>query len=149
MRFRVRRKDLDDSASASTSSGEEEVGYDSEAELALRAKLNAQLSGLLDFSFRVEPKTQQQQVGGPKDQLQCQEPDSASDVQQEDENPEEEAFAFRLFRDEALTHTVVLTNDEDIAAWVMAVSWSHHVRSRTTSHPCPLRGRSRNTAALL
>ncbi|KAI0442647.1 hypothetical protein F4803DRAFT_355283 [Xylaria telfairii] len=113
---RVRRKDLDDSASASTSSGEEEVGYNSDTELALRAKLNAQLSGLLDFRFRVEPQTQQQQVGGPKDQLQCQEPDSASNVQQEDKIPEEEAFTFRLFRDEALTHTVVLTNDEDAAA---------------------------------
>ncbi|KAI0457035.1 hypothetical protein F5B21DRAFT_107489 [Xylaria acuta] len=113
---RVRRKDLDDSASASISSGEEEVGHYSEVKLALRAKLNAQLSGLLDFSFRVEPKTQQQQVDRPEDQLQCRGPDPASDTQQEDENPEEEAFTFRLFRDEALTHTVVLTNDEDPAA---------------------------------
>ncbi|KAI8947926.1 hypothetical protein F4801DRAFT_486190 [Xylaria longipes] len=114
---RVRRKDLDDdSASASTSSGEEEVGHDSEAELALRAKLNAQLSGLLDFSFRVEPKTQQQQQEGrPKDQSQCQPPDPMSGVQQEDENQEGEAFAFRLFRDEALTHTVVLTNEDPAA----------------------------------
>ncbi|KAI0491137.1 hypothetical protein F4859DRAFT_460413 [Xylaria cf. heliscus] len=120
VRFRVRRKDLDDSASGSTSSGEEEAGHDPEAELALRAKLNAQLSGLLDFSFRVEPTThQQQQVGRPEDQLQTQAPVSASDVQEQEEDeapPEEEAFAFRLFRDEALTHTVVLTNDEDPAA---------------------------------
>ncbi|KAI0552627.1 hypothetical protein F4679DRAFT_74425 [Xylaria curta] len=113
---RVRRKDLDDSASASTSSGEEEVGHDAEAELALRAKLNAQLSGLLDFSFKVEPKVQRHEAGQLKDQLQDQAPDVASEVQQENENPEEEAFAFRLFRDEALTHTVVLTNDEDPAA---------------------------------
>ncbi|KAI0865722.1 hypothetical protein F4860DRAFT_263530 [Xylaria cubensis] len=115
---RVRRKDLDDSASASTSSGEEEVGHDAEAELALRAKLNAQLSGLLDFSFKIEPKAQQHQASQPKDQLQDQAPDVTvtSEVQQEDENPEEEAFAFRLFRDEGLTHTVVLTNDEDPAA---------------------------------
>ncbi|TRX89073.1 hypothetical protein FHL15_009990 [Xylaria flabelliformis] len=116
VRFRVRRKDLDDSASASTSSGEEEVGHDAEAELALRAKLNAQLSGLLDFSFKVDPKAQQHQTGQLKDQLQGQAPDVTSEVQQEDENPEEEAFTFRLFRDEALTHTVVLTNDEDPAA---------------------------------
>ncbi|KAI1746255.1 hypothetical protein F4680DRAFT_14689 [Xylaria scruposa] len=116
---RVCRKDLDDSASASTSSGEEEeVGHDAEAELALRAKLNAQLSGLLDFSFKVEPRVQQHEAGQPKDQLQGQAPNVTSDVQQEDENPEEgeEAFAFRLFRDEALTHTVVLTNDEDPTA---------------------------------
>ncbi|KAI1753369.1 hypothetical protein F4782DRAFT_92757 [Xylaria castorea] len=113
---RVRRKDFDDSASASTSSGEEEVGHDSEAELALRAKLNAQLTGLLDFKFTVEPKAQPHQAGQPKDQVQRQAPGLTSDVPQEDANPEEEAFTFRLFRDEALTHTVVLTNDDDPAA---------------------------------
>lgn len=67
--------------------------------MALRARLNAQLSGLLNLNFSAGAKAQQQQAGQAKDQS----------------LKEEEAFAFRLFRDEAPTHTVVLTHDEDPA----------------------------------
>ncbi|KAI0108686.1 hypothetical protein GGR51DRAFT_123082 [Nemania sp. FL0031] len=109
---RIRRKDLYDSASSAASSDEEEEagGRDLQAESALHARLNAQLSSLLDFTFSVAPAAQQQ----PANETQA--PIPASHAQEEDEHPEEEAFTFRLFRDEALTHTVVLTNDEDPAA---------------------------------
>ncbi|KAI3324936.1 hypothetical protein HD806DRAFT_491437 [Xylariaceae sp. AK1471] len=114
---RVRRKDLFDSDPASSSSDEEaEGGHDSQAESALRAKLNAQLSGLFDFNFTVEPEAQRQQTDQSQSQSQSQAPDATDKVQKEGEHPEEEAFAFRLFRDEAPTHTVVLPHDDDPAA---------------------------------
>ncbi|RWA04155.1 hypothetical protein EKO27_g10952 [Xylaria grammica] len=104
---RVRRKDLYDSASASGSAlSDEEGDHDSRAKSALHAKLNAQLSGLFNLSFVVGPGAQPQpQATGP-----------TGDAQHEGEHPEEEVFAFRLFRDEAPTHTVVLTHDEDLRA---------------------------------
>ncbi|KAI1199869.1 hypothetical protein F5X97DRAFT_107945 [Nemania serpens] len=110
---RVRRKDLYDSASGSES--DQEVVRDPQVEAVLHEKLNAQLSGLFDFGFVAKPETsQQQQAGG------SQAASSASNAQREADQPGgeggEEVFAFRLFRDEALTHTVVLTPDEDPAA---------------------------------
>ncbi|KAI1424407.1 hypothetical protein F5Y12DRAFT_454678 [Xylaria sp. FL1777] len=111
MRYRVRRKDVYDSASdsASASSGDE-GGHSSQVDLALRAKLNARLSSILNLKFSAAPEAQQQQANQAKAQ-------PVSDVQQQGDHPkEEETFAFRLFRDEAPTHTVVLTPDEDPAA---------------------------------
>ncbi|KAI1168931.1 hypothetical protein F5B18DRAFT_1910 [Nemania serpens] len=123
VRCRVRRKDLYDPASGSES--DEGKNRDPQFETVLREKLNAQLSGLFDFSFiaRLEAAQQQQQAGGP------QASGSASDAQQETDQPGggggggvggggggEQVFAFRLFRDEALTHTVVLAPDEDPTA---------------------------------
>ncbi|KAI0194611.1 hypothetical protein F4808DRAFT_441131 [Astrocystis sublimbata] len=127
---RVRRKDLDDSASASgSSSGTEEeregcagARPSPEAEQALRAKLNAQLSGLLDFSFKIapQPPQEQQQKGDSAKKPQDSDvpmDDGNGEEQPEDGNPDgEEAFAFRLFLDEALTHTVVLTNEDEPGA---------------------------------
>ncbi|KAI1130941.1 hypothetical protein F5Y10DRAFT_99463 [Nemania abortiva] len=113
---RIRRKDLYDSASSSeaSSDGEEEEGKGGrnlQAESALHARLNAQLSGLLDLSFLVAPAAKAEQQPTPASTS------AGSNAQEEDEQPaDEEAFAFRLFRDEALTHTVVLTHDEDPAA---------------------------------
>ncbi|KAI2633906.1 hypothetical protein GGS21DRAFT_118700 [Xylaria nigripes] len=104
---RVRRKDLFDSASSSSSDAESdqaEAGHDAEAESVLREKLNAQLSGLLDFSFTAPPPEQQPSHA------------ETGAAQQEAEHQEEETFAFRLFRDQAPTHTVVLTQDDDPAA---------------------------------
>ncbi|KAI1191365.1 hypothetical protein F5B17DRAFT_437510 [Nemania serpens] len=110
---RVRRKDLYDSDSDSGS--DQEGGRDPQVEAILHEKLNAQLSGLFDFSFAAKPEAaQQQQVDGP------QASSSTSNAQQEADQPGggegEEVFTFRLFRDEALTHTVMLTPDEDPAA---------------------------------
>ncbi|KAL7625025.1 hypothetical protein AAE478_004239 [Parahypoxylon ruwenzoriense] len=95
---RVRREDLYDSAS------DEETTRDEQQDSALRGKLNAQLSGLLDLSLTADTDTEAQQppqsgatgvnygAGGGGDT----------------ENPGEEAFAFRLFRDEEPSHKVVL-----------------------------------------
>ncbi|KAI1108985.1 hypothetical protein F5Y14DRAFT_54459 [Nemania sp. NC0429] len=110
---RVRRKDLYDSASDSGS--DQEGGRDPQVEAALHEKLSAQLSGLFDFSFSfaAKPEVAQHQADGPEA------PDAQQQQQQEADQPGgsgEEVFAFRLFRDEALTHTVVLTPDEDPAA---------------------------------
>ncbi|KAI1283420.1 hypothetical protein F5Y07DRAFT_394332 [Xylaria sp. FL0933] len=99
---RVRREDLHDSASDSASS-DDEGGQDSQVNLALRAKLQAQLSSILNLNFSAGPKAQQQ-------------PEQAQVQPAGDAPKEEEAFAFRLFRDEAPTHTVVLTPDKDPAA---------------------------------
>ncbi|KAI1366508.1 hypothetical protein F5Y08DRAFT_127823 [Xylaria arbuscula] len=93
---RVRREDINDSASDSLSS-EDEGGHNPQVESALRAKLSAQLSGLLNLNFSAGAAAQQQQQ---------------VDQAKEQSPKEEEAFAFRLFRDEAPTHTVVLTHDE-------------------------------------
>ncbi|TGJ87958.1 hypothetical protein E0Z10_g810 [Xylaria hypoxylon] len=112
---RVRRKDLYDSASDSAAS-DEETDHDSLAESAVRAKLNAQLSGLFNLSFAVGSGVQQQEADQSGAQPQPQAPSPVGDVQHEGEHPEGEAFAFRLFRDEAPTHTVVLTHDEDPGA---------------------------------
>lgn len=115
MRPRVRRKDLYDSPSDESES-DGEGSRDSQVESALRAKLNAQLGGLLDISFTVEPtKAPRQQADGREDQSPPQTP-AAANHEDEQQQPEEEVFAFRLFRDEALTHTVVLTQDDDPAA---------------------------------
>ncbi|KAI0431829.1 hypothetical protein F5Y09DRAFT_303529 [Xylaria sp. FL1042] len=94
---RVRREDLYDSAL-------DEGGRDSQVDLALRAKLQAQLSSILNLNFSAGPTAQQQQPNRAKAQ-------PASNAPKE-----EKAFAFRLFRDEAPTHTVILTPDEDPAA---------------------------------
>ncbi|KAI0870398.1 hypothetical protein GGS24DRAFT_504837 [Hypoxylon argillaceum] len=111
---RIRRKDLYDSASVDTSSDEEGARDSQAAESALHARLNAQLSGLLDFSFSLEPPA----AGATAQQVQqADQAAAAPNGHQESEgHQEEEAFTFRLFRDEALTHTVILTPDEDPAA---------------------------------
>ncbi|KAI0814375.1 hypothetical protein GGR55DRAFT_429741 [Xylaria sp. FL0064] len=116
---RVRREDLHDSASDSASS-DDEGGQNSQVDLALRAKLQAQLSSILQLNFSARPKTQQQQ-----------QPNKPQAEPARDAPKEEEAFAFRLFRDEAPTHTVVLTPDKGPAA---QGEGSFVVPSRPRSH---------------
>ncbi|KAK5627085.1 hypothetical protein RRF57_002800 [Xylaria bambusicola] len=101
-RLSVRREDINDSASNAASS-DGEGSHNPQVESALRARLNAQLSGILNLNFTAGSKAQRQQAGQAKDE------------DQQEASKEEEAFAFRLFRDEAPTHTVVLTHDEDPA----------------------------------
>ncbi|KAI0977157.1 hypothetical protein F4678DRAFT_412040 [Xylaria arbuscula] len=106
---RVRREDLDDSASDPASS-DEGGPHDLQADPALRARLHAQLSSILNLSFAAAPAAQEHQADSANAQ-------PASNAQQDGVNPQEDgAFAFRLFRDEAPTHTVVLTSNEDKAA---------------------------------
>ncbi|KAI0525572.1 hypothetical protein F5B22DRAFT_348951 [Xylaria bambusicola] len=100
---RIRREDINDSASDEASS-DEERSHNPQVESALRARLNAQLSGILNLNFTAGSKAQRQQVG------------RANDENPQEASKEEEAFVFRLFRDEAPSHTVVLTHDEDPAA---------------------------------
>ncbi|KAH6655105.1 hypothetical protein BKA67DRAFT_657064 [Truncatella angustata] len=94
----VRREDLHGDA---TSDGE--IDLDEAAKDELRAKLNAQLSGLFDFGLpSVEAELRETQP------METDETDTAPA-----EEPEELAYEFRLFRDEAPSHTVVIGHDDD------------------------------------
>ncbi len=89
----MRREDLYDS-----SIGEED-NRDEVVDSALRDKLNAQLSGLFNFSF----------ADTSNDVQQPQQPDDNVDQATAEGNF---AFSFRLFRDEEPSHKVVLDRDE-------------------------------------
>ncbi|KAF3025850.1 hypothetical protein E8E14_014766 [Neopestalotiopsis sp. 37M] len=100
---RVRREELyDDAGSDGDVPSDAEVSLDEDAEKELRGRLNAQLSGLLDFDITAAP-TEPQGKGSGQD-------DAAGDGEEE---PDELAFEFRLFRDEAPSHTVVIQQNED------------------------------------
>lgn len=73
--------------------------------MALRDKLNAQLSGLFDFSFADTSNDAQQQN---QDQQQQQQPENVDDA------AEDLGFSFRLFRNEAPSHKVVLEQDDGL-----------------------------------
>ncbi|KAI1406420.1 hypothetical protein F4819DRAFT_440393 [Hypoxylon fuscum] len=95
---RVRRENLYDSAS------DEDAIRDDESDSSLRGKLNAQLSGLLDLSFTVEEDIETQQTPGSR-------MGDAAEIPKEDGDSDktgEEAFTFRLFRDEEPSRKVVL-----------------------------------------
>ncbi|KAI5921353.1 hypothetical protein F4810DRAFT_678650 [Camillea tinctor] len=101
---RVRREDLYGSAS------DEEDDHDDQLESAAQEKLHARLSGLLSFSF-VEDES------GQKDQPTDKPLDGAiveGTGTEAIEEAGEEAFVFRLFRDEEPSHTVVLTKDDEL-----------------------------------
>lgn len=101
----MRREDLYDS------SADEEDVRDEEADAALRDRLNAQLSGLLSFGRADTSVGAQQQQ--QEEQQQQQGPDAAPDHHGDDGDAEEDlAFSFRLFRDEAPSHKVVLERDD-------------------------------------
>ncbi|KAI1651694.1 uncharacterized protein F4817DRAFT_323317 [Daldinia loculata] len=95
---RIRREELYDSAS------DEEALQDDQWDSTLREKLNAQFSGLLDLSFAADGDTRAQQV--PESQVgnANENPKDGDDV----EEPQEEAFTFRLFRDEEPLRRVIL-----------------------------------------
>lgn len=69
-----------------------EANLDAEAESELQRKLNAQLSGLLDFDVAPEAEVTEAATA---------------------EEPDELAFEFRLFGDEAPSHTVVIDQNDD------------------------------------
>ncbi|RYP79522.1 hypothetical protein DL770_006622 [Monosporascus sp. CRB-9-2] len=104
---RVRREELYDSSTDGEESRDEEV------DAALRAKLSAQLSGLLDFNFAPAADTSHDDA---QRQQQQQQRDGASvgddGHHQAEREGEELVFQFRLFRDEAPSHKVVLEQDE-------------------------------------
>lgn len=95
----VRREELfDDEVAAG-----HEVSLNDKAENELRERLNAQLSELLDFGLpATEASTQQ--TGSAE----TAEPEAVAA-----EEPDELAFEFRLFRDEAPTHTVIIDQNDD------------------------------------
>ncbi|RYP20609.1 hypothetical protein DL765_002680 [Monosporascus sp. GIB2] len=101
---RVRREELYDSSTDGEDSRDEEV------DAALRAKLRAQLSGLLDFSF--PPAADTSRGDAPQQQQQRDGAAVGDDDHHQAEREEELAFSFRLFRDEAPSHKVVLEQDE-------------------------------------
>ncbi|KAI1498231.1 hypothetical protein F5X99DRAFT_338581 [Biscogniauxia marginata] len=101
---RVRRKDLYGSAS------DEEDIHDDQLASVLQEKLHQQLSGLLNLSFVADEPSQ-------KDQASYAPPSGAGDEGPEVEGTGqtgEETFAFRLFRDEEPSHTVVLPRDDEL-----------------------------------
>lgn len=104
---RVRRDELFDHAhDASSNDGDAPSdagaagGLDEGAERELRSRLNAQLSGLLDFDIAPAPAA----APAPADQAGG------------GEEADEEEFEFRLFRDEAPgeSHKVVIQQNEDV-----------------------------------
>lgn len=116
---RVRREDLynDDSASETDS-------RDEAVENELRGKLNAQLSGLLGLELDLAAGPS----NGEADDVQMTQPEDWNQAAATtipaavktaaaggEEDPEELAFEFRLFRDEAPTHTVVIRENDDQA----------------------------------
>ena len=97
MTISVRREDLYDS------SADEDDVRDDETDAILREKLNAQLSGLLGVSFTHTSDDVQQPQQEPDD------PGGATG-----DHGEDLAFSFRLFRDEAPSHKVILERDETL-----------------------------------
>ncbi|KAK6079434.1 nucleolar protein [Seiridium cupressi] len=96
---RVRREELYDEVAS-----DHEASLDEAAENDLRGKLSAQLSGLLDFD--IAPNVAAVQQAQPT------EPEEAEAVPAGE--PEGElSFEFRLFRDEAPTHKVVIEQNDD------------------------------------
>ncbi|KAI1805457.1 hypothetical protein F4811DRAFT_515708 [Daldinia bambusicola] len=94
---RIRREELYGSTS------DEELSHDEQCNSELRDKLNAQFSGLLDFSFVTDGAAEAQQLSGSQ-------ADADENPKDEEtfEKPQEEAFTFRLFRDEEPSRKVVL-----------------------------------------
>ncbi|KAF3064806.1 hypothetical protein GL218_02540 [Daldinia childiae] len=95
---RIRREELYNSSS------DEEAPHDDQWDSTLREKLNAQFSGLLDLSLAADGDTRAQQV--PESQI-----ENANETPRDEDNveePQEEAFTFRLFRDEEPSRKVVL-----------------------------------------
>ncbi|KAI0119450.1 hypothetical protein F4814DRAFT_411923 [Daldinia grandis] len=95
---RIRREELYDSSS------DEEVAQDDQWDATLREKLNAQFSGLLDLGFAADRDATAQQVLEPQVGNANETPRDGDDVVE----PQEEAFTFRLFRDEDPSRKVVL-----------------------------------------
>ncbi|KAI1466418.1 uncharacterized protein F4812DRAFT_434002 [Daldinia caldariorum] len=101
---RIRREELYDSTS------DEEPSHDEQWDLTLREKLNAQFSGLLDLSSVTDGAAEAQQLPGS----QADDADDADDAnenpkdEENSEKPQEEAFTFRLFRDEEPSRKVIL-----------------------------------------
>lgn len=108
---RVRRDELFDHAhdaasndgDAPSDAGAAAGGLDEGAERELRSRLNAQLSGLLDFD--IAPVPAPAAAPAPADQA-----GGAEDA-------DEEEFEFRLFRDDAPgeSHKVVIQQNDDVA----------------------------------
>jgi hypothetical protein len=87
---------------------------------------------LLDFSFTAGPEAQVDQLKKKTPQPQSQPgATDSTQPQQEERRPDQEAFAFRLFRDEAPTHTVILTHEDDLTA---RGTGGFMVHSRPRSH---------------
>ncbi|OTB07834.1 hypothetical protein M426DRAFT_317724 [Hypoxylon sp. CI-4A] len=95
---RVRREELYNPAS------DEESTHDDELDSTLRGKLNEQLSGLLDLSFAVDEGNKAHQPS----ESQTRDADKNSPNGGDSDEPQEEVFAFRLFRDEDTSRKVVL-----------------------------------------
>ncbi|OTB19021.1 hypothetical protein K445DRAFT_314878 [Daldinia sp. EC12] len=95
---RIRREELYDSSS------DEEVPHDEQWDSTLRDKLNAKFSGLLDLSFETDEAPIQQLSESQVDGADEQNPRDGENP----EKPQEEAFTFRLFRDEEPSRKVVL-----------------------------------------
>lgn len=83
----------------------DEAPLDDAAAKELREKLNAQLSSLLSFDGPVTAEAEEQ----PPQQMEV---DTEGETAPAEE-PDELAFEFRLFRDEAPSHTVVIDQNDD------------------------------------
>ncbi|KAI8964006.1 hypothetical protein F5Y11DRAFT_317540 [Daldinia sp. FL1419] len=95
---RIRREELYGSSS------DEEQSQDDQLDSTLRERLNAQFSGLLDLNFAADGEIGAQQIS----EAPAENTDENSRNVEDDEGPQEEAFTFRLFRDEEPSRKVIL-----------------------------------------
>jgi hypothetical protein len=112
MRYRVRRQDLIDSSS------DDGLGEDDQSRAELQARLNAQLASLLQFDYAAPQATAsvpstaahtgQWEGESQMDDANADQQQQQQQQQEENEEAQEAAFTFRLFRNEAPSHTVVL-----------------------------------------
>ncbi|CAJ2508091.1 Uu.00g092770.m01.CDS01 [Anthostomella pinea] len=98
---RVRREDIYGAASHG------EDSHDDHVDDALREKLQAQLAGLLGFLADEGASDEAEQ----SQSLRRGDESGLHEVGDGVDQPDEESFAFRLFRDEGPSHTVVLLRD--------------------------------------
>ncbi|KAK6833941.1 hypothetical protein PG990_001228 [Apiospora arundinis] len=127
---RVRREDLYSSASSdSDDGGDDLMGQDRQVETELREKLRAQLAGLLDLDISSPSSLP---APGATTDTPAQPPSGAAVASDEgangpsagidgppasdENNPDEVAYTFRLFRDEGPSHTVVIRQGDETQA---------------------------------
>ncbi|KAK8135823.1 hypothetical protein PG984_003763 [Apiospora sp. TS-2023a] len=119
---RVRREDLYGSAS-SDDDGDDLISQDGQVDTELRERLRAQLAGLLDLDISspsslpgpgaTDTPAQKSGTAVASDEGANGPPAGTDKPLASDENPDEVAFAFRLFRDEEPSHTVVIKQGDE------------------------------------
>ncbi|KAK7911355.1 hypothetical protein PG985_013836 [Apiospora marii] len=119
---RVRREELYSSAS-SDDDGDDLISQDGQVDTELRERLRAQLAGLLDLDISspsslpapgvTDTPAQKSGTAVASDEGANGPPAGTDKPLASDEDPDEVAFTFRLFRDEEPSHTVVIKQGDE------------------------------------